>query len=111
VWFSVAGRDGVFAATGSLVPEGPDLPRQATLYRATIQSGFLYAWMVRFPGAGLVEGRGTAVLPDGSVLVAGTFDQTIDVEDAHGTLLDSLTSSGGTRDIFIARLDERGERR
>jgi hypothetical protein len=111
VWFSVAGRDGVFAATGSLVPEGPDLPRQATLYRNTIQSGFLISWTARFSGGGAAEGRATAVLPDGSVLVVGTFDQTIDVEDAHGTLLDSLMSSGGTRDIFIARLDERGERR
>ena len=65
----------------------------------------LLRWAWSIGGSGSDAATGTAVLPDGSMLVAGWFSGTVDFDPGPSEL--KLTSAGG-RDAFVMRLDADG---
>ena len=65
----------------------------------------LLRWAWSIGGSGSDAATGTAVLPDGSMLVAGWFSGTVDFDPGTSEL--KLTSAGG-RDAFVMCLDVDG---
>jgi hypothetical protein len=64
-----------------------------------------YRWALTFGGPEWDKGQAIALAPDGDVVVAGYFHQTVDFDPGSG--LAERTSVGG-RDLFVARYDAGG---
>lgn len=60
------------------------------------------AWAVRAGGSGLADASGVTALPDGSAVVSGHFSGT-------ATFGDTVLTSAGLTDVFIARIGPDGD--
>lgn len=63
-------------------------------------------WAHAFGGPGEDEARAVAILTEGDVFVTGSFSGTVDFDPGSGRM---ELVSGGATDIFVLRLNPRGE--
>lgn len=67
----------------------------------------VYAWAKDFGGAGNAEAKSIAQDTAGNIYIAGQFFATVDFDPGAGTT--SLTSNGGSQDVFLVKLDVNGD--
>jgi hypothetical protein len=87
-------------------------PDAATTERAAPQvepdEAVAVRWARSFSGSSYSAAWGTAIGPDGAVVVAGAFEGTIDLDPGRGV---EEQASGGDLDAFVAVLDADGDLR
>jgi hypothetical protein len=65
-----------------------------------------FAWAKGIGGTGADVGLGISIYSTGNVYITGWFQGTVDFDPGIGTT--SLTSSGGSYDIYVSKLDSNG---
>ncbi|MHB8808432.1 MAG: SBBP repeat-containing protein [Desulfobulbaceae bacterium] len=65
-----------------------------------------FAWAKGIGGVGADVGLGISLYSTGNVYLTGWFQGTVDFDPGPGTA--SLTSSGGSSDIYVSKLDSNG---
>jgi len=109
-------RDGAVVVVGGFQGEvdlDPGAATELAVARGVVDAFVLrvaadgtHLWSRTFGGPGLDEARAVAVAHDGSSFVAGVFQGTMDLDPGPE---DAERTSQGDVDIFVTRLDERGE--
>ena len=109
--------DGGVVTTGSF-QYSADFDPGAAQYTLTSESGydgFLWrlsadgdlVWARQFAGASYVYGQAVEVTGDNSIYLAGTYISSVDVDPGTDTFL--LTTSDGTYNTFLSKLDADGQ--
>jgi ELWxxDGT repeat protein len=93
-------RPGVFNLTSTANPVGNN-----NTYVWKLDNGGSFVWARSFAGTG-GSGLGIAVDASGSVYTAGAMNGTVDFDPGAGVF--NLSSSSGSRDAFVSKLDGNG---
>lgn len=98
-------QDVAVSAAGEVVVVSTLMEPSGTDVAVTkLSAAGLQLWTHQFGGAGNQEPTGVAVDPRGDVVMTGTFEGELQLGEEAPRL-----SSAGMSDVFLAKLDERGE--
>ncbi len=72
------------------------------VFVAKVDPSGAYVWATQAGGSSFDRGRGISALPDGSSIVTGSFQGTVNFGST------TLTSAAGNADVFVAKVDPSG---
>ncbi len=96
----------VFITLVLLLGMQPALPAQADALQQPLLANGDFIWADAVGGANAVYAIGVVTDATDSTYAAGIFRGTVDFDPGPGTL--TLTSSGGSEDIYVSKLDSSG---